>query len=194
MTGPRLYGLIAQKQAGKDSLGNFLVEKHGYENVKMVEPLRRALLTLDPIVDWDGGEPIRLSEVVEFQGWDTAKEDTPEVRRLMQVFGTEVARDQFGQDFWVNTARRVIQDILDDGVSVVVTDIRFPNEAQMIYDLGGELVKIERPGLPDQDGHASESAWRSIQPDRIFWNDADLQKVERYADHLATFGRIPSNV
>ena len=28
------------------------------------------------IVDWDGGEPI-LSEVVEFQGWDTAKEDTP---------------------------------------------------------------------------------------------------------------------
>ena len=46
MTGPRLYGLIAQKQAGKDTLGNFLVEKHGYENVKMVEPLRRALLTL----------------------------------------------------------------------------------------------------------------------------------------------------
>ena len=97
------------------------------------------------------------------------------------------------RDFWVNTARRVIQDILDDGVSVVVTDIRFPNEAQMIYDLGGELVKIERPGLPDQDGHASERLAQH-PADRIFWNDADLQKVERYADHLATFGRIPSNV
>ncbi len=36
-----------------------------------------------------------------------------------------------------------------------ITDVRYPNEAERIHSWGGEIWKIERPGL-ESDGHATE--------------------------------------
>jgi len=50
-----------------------------------------------------------LSEDVDDYGWQIAKQN-PAVRRLLQVFGTEVGRKQFGSEFWVDIALKDLED------------------------------------------------------------------------------------
>lgn len=93
------------------------------------------------------------------------------VRQLLQHMGTE-ARTVFGEDFWVDqvlprptTSRgqwlgeadrnHVLRVMYPDTSTLVFTDLRFPNEAQRIIDLGGFIIEVVRPGV-ESDGHASE--------------------------------------
>src|SRR5690606_741544 len=75
-----------------------------------------------------------------------AKTD-PEVRRLLQKLGTEVGRNMIGENVWVSIMARKIDDHRSAGHPVVVTGLRFPNEPQMIRELGGRTVWIDRPSL-----------------------------------------------
>ena len=64
----------------------------------------------------------------------------PEVRRLLQVIGTEAGRDIHGIDVWVDMTFDAIQKLGPDQ-PVVLTDIRFANEAQRLRSHGGHLVR-----------------------------------------------------
>lgn len=88
-------------------------------------------------------------------------------RRYQQLYGTEAHRDVFGNNFWVDAllpqpdafARGELA-LKFRGIDVlVITDVRFQNEAERILDLGGDVWRIDadkRLGpLPD-DAHPSE--------------------------------------
>jgi hypothetical protein len=57
--------------------------------------------------------------------------------------------------------------------AVAFTDLRYPNEAQRILDLGGEVWEIIRPGL-SSDGHASETPLPRELVSRRIRNDGHL--------------------
>lgn len=87
------------------------------------------------------------------------------VREFLQRYGTESHRDVFGADFWLDAAlplkfgtvgpeRGHFPDPYGDAL-YVVTDVRFPNEAQRVRDLGGVMVKVVGPET-DTGSHASE--------------------------------------
>ena len=69
------------------------------------------------------------------------------------------------------------------GVKVVfISDMRFPNEADLVKELGGCVIRIQRPGLDDGDGHASEHALDDYQGwNAEINNNADLAKLQRLA-------------
>ena len=50
-----------------------------------------------------------------------------------------------------------IEKAAADGFDVVVTDARFPNEGELIYELGGVVIEIQREGVDTTDTHASEA-------------------------------------
>lgn len=190
-----LIGLIGKKRSGKDSFAATLVEDHGYKRVAFADPLRDALLRLDPYVDavvLDNGElqPYRLSEVIRTLGWERAKDEVPEVRRLLQAFGTDAIRT-IDADFWVRAGADVIgaERLSPDPKPVVVTDVRFPNEAEAIRSRGGILVRIDRPGF-DGDGHATETALDDYVPDVIVTNDGTLAQLGDSARAVA--GNLPT--
>lgn len=201
MTAP-LIGLMGQKRSGKDQTAAFLREELGYVRVAFADPMRQALVELDPIVS--GFSPTRLSDVIEEHGWDGYKESPygEEIRALMQRFGTESIR-KLDDGFWVRMAMRKAVDLIEGGLltskdgeiweperepePVVITDCRFPNEAEAIRNAGGALVVIERPGLPDNDTHASENAWRGIVPDYVIHNDGTLDDLRRKAVKVAGY-------
>lgn len=156
-----VLGLIGKKRTGKDTFATVLVEQFGYTRVAFADPLRQAALELDPIV----GRPalpgqlaplsdVRLSDVVDVLGWEKAKDYVPEVRRILQRFGTESIR-KIDPDFWITQALRTIDKI--DG-PVVVTDVRYENEAEAIKRLGGLLGRIVRDVPGATDSHPSETA------------------------------------
>lgn len=85
-------------------------------------------------------------------------------REYLQRFGTEVGRDLFGYDFWVDqvlpakgkSAAKQLKEQYQGVDYVVLTDLRFPNEAQRVLDLGGEVWWVERPGV-NAGAHVSEA-------------------------------------
>lgn len=178
-----LLGLGGKLRAGKDEVANHLVERHGYVKLGMSDALLEAALVLDPIVDWDdfySGEPVRLSERVRRVGYVEAKKN-PEVRRFLQVLGTEFGRNMIDENIWVDIMRRKIRGWLDSGFSVVVTGIRYPNELDMIRRLGGEAWWIDRSAATGST-HASENSVSPFEFDRIVFNNGTLDDLYRKVD------------
>lgn len=173
---------MGYKRSGKDSLAARLVNAHGWARYAFADPMRAMLESLDPIVTL-GGQRLRLSDVLAMHsGWDGAKERLPEVRRLMQALGTEAGRAILGEDVWVTTTMREVDRTPGP---VVVTDVRFPNEAQAVVDRGGVLVRVLRPTLRRDDPHPSENSVDDVGADYTVVNDGTLDDLQAVADLIA---------
>lgn len=140
---PRLIALTGAAGSGKSTAANYLVEHHGYVRVRFAGPLKdmmRAIGMAESEIEGDEKE-------TEFRYLGGK---TP--RYAMQTLGTEWGRNCMGEDFWVNLWRE--RTIGHD--RVVVDDCRFPNEAEVIHELGGKIIKITgRGGIAG--AHASEA-------------------------------------
>lgn len=70
---------------------------------------------------------------------------SPEIRKLLQIEGTENGRNIYGDDIWTKTLRSWIDlRAIRDGIDVVlITDCRFPNEVKFIEDMGGIIIRVE---------------------------------------------------
>jgi hypothetical protein len=64
------------------------------------------------------------------------------------------------------------------GRKVVIDDVRFPNEAEMIRNLGGELWLVDRPGVAYDGDHASEGALADVLPDAVINNSGSLENLQ----------------
>ena len=63
--------------------------------------------------------------------------------------GTEVGRNVFHPDFWVIKTKQQMHTLMSMGVeNFVITDVRFPNEIDMIHHEGGILIEVERGVQP----------------------------------------------
>jgi hypothetical protein len=61
--------------------------------------------------------------------------------KLLQWWGTEFRRNNFGQNYWVDQWKAAVNPKAD---IVFSTDMRFSNEAQAVTDLGGFTVQVNR--------------------------------------------------
>lgn len=164
---PPLIGLTGKARAGKDSVAFALSAVAGYKRVALADPLKEMALAIDPLV----GRRYHLTDVVEVEGWEGAKE-VPEVRRFLQRLGTEGVRGTFGAGAWIALLAARIEGTDNP---VVVTDVRFPNEAKWVRDAGGVVWRIERPtsGAGGNADHASERV-DGIEVDVVIRNDGTL--------------------
>jgi hypothetical protein len=122
-----LFGLTGPPGCGKDAAADHLAEAHGFARVAFADPIRQAALILDPYIPGTG----RLSDVVHQYGWTTAKTRWPEVRRILQLLGTELAADPWR---WEQT----LQELSDLGYPVVEFPTgsvqRMTKATQLMYD------------------------------------------------------------
>jgi hypothetical protein len=103
-------------------------------------------------------------------------------RHMMQTIGTEWGRNCIHPNLWV----LAWQHLLPKNRDVVADDVRFQNEAQVIRDLGGIIIQIERPGTGSLAAHASEQ--QGIKGDIIIQNDRSLDDLYTDLDWcLSTF-------
>lgn len=125
--------------------------------------------------------------------WQSKRPALAEItgRQYLQYLGAN-ARVVFGDSFWVDqvlpnpnlstmwkdaanvgellTASYPLSDIL------CVTDVRYPNEAVRVRQLGGTVIEVTRPGI-DSDGHSSETALPRELVDHTIKNDGDLHDL-----------------
>jgi len=170
MTLPKLIGLYSTAPGcGKTTAANLLIE---HQRVSFAAPLKRAVWNMLNDLGLEG-----------FRYVYTDKEAIiPELgvsaRHMMQTLGTEWGRACIHPDFWVMIARVETQRIITNGGCVVIDDVRFPNEAAMIRNLGGELWRIDRPGVSYDGNHSSEGGLEGITPDKVIINDGTLVQLK----------------
>lgn len=164
---PRItvVGISGYGQSGKDTIGSTLVA-HGYVRDAFADRIREGLYRLDPLLE-DGR---RVTQLVDELGWEKAKTSTPEVRALLQRLGVDMGRGILGDNVWVDlTLNRV-----PDGARLVITDCRFPNEAEAVKRLGGTMWRVWRPGYEPVNSHYSEVALDDWVFDRRFENTGTM--------------------
>jgi len=162
-----LIGISGKMGSGKDTLSivinyvadNFApesianweqpVNEFTYANKKYSEKLKYMVCFLIGC-DRSDLEDREFKEKELGEEWDGL---TP--RKLLQLLGTEAGRHIIHPNIWVNA---LFADYEKDS-NWIITDVRFPNEAEAIKDKGGILIRIERPQLIERDfEHLSETA------------------------------------
>jgi len=170
MSLPRLIGLYSPAPGcGKTTVADLLIE---HQRVSFAAPLKEAVSNMLHELGLPGFNYAYIDkEAIVLEVGVSA-------RHMMQTLGTEWGRACIHPDFWVMIARAKTQRIMADGRSVVIDDVRFPNEAAMIRDLGGELWRIDRPGVSYDGEHSSEGALEDITPDRVIVNDGTITQLK----------------
>lgn len=183
---PSVYGLTGPAQHGKDTIADFLVQEHGFTRFAFADKLKAFVLAQNPYIEYEGySPPIRLQDTVAYMGWEDAKK-VPEVGRLLQVTGTEAAREVLGEDVWVNAVKADAMRALAAGGSVVFSDVSFQNERDLVDLLGGTMIRVLRTnpdGTPFDNGrdptHISEYNRREgLKVDQTIHNDGSLAEFQ----------------
>jgi hypothetical protein len=96
-------------------------------------------------------------------------------RTFMQKVGTEMFRNCLREDIWIQLLTKRLTDLSERAKRgeiatpsmVFITDVRFPNEAQAIRDMGGYIVKIVREGFSKsgENLHPSEKFINEMKAD-----------------------------
>ena len=177
----RNIAFIGKARSGKDTAASFLVRERSYTRVAFADPLKEMALRIDPLVRtqsaWE--PPVRLAKLVGDVGWEYAKDNYPEVRRLLQSIGQ--AQRDFDPDYWVNVVRRKLNAAESWNLPVVVTDVRYRNEAEMLQARGFRLVRIIRPvfGTNPELQHVSETELDDFHTEWAVYNDGDVTQLRR---------------
>lgn len=160
MSAKRIVGLAGHIGSGKGEIAQIL-ERLGYVRLKFAQPLRDMLHAIGLTKQHTDGA---LKEVP----CDLLAGRTP--RWAMQSLGTEWGRELIHPDIWILLwkARAAEYD------RIVVDDVRFPNEAAAIHELGGVVWLVFRSGLLMAD-HESEYHIDSLPTDSSINNCGSLE-------------------
>lgn len=189
-----LIGLTGRAGAGKDTCAEILAH-YGFHALAFADALREEVTEAFSVPRWvfvqraaketdrpalairNCINPAFRDRMVEL-GHGLDEDRSP--RWIMQRWGTEFRRAQnplywiFALDFRVRMAYRNGQRRL------VVTDVRFDNEAECVRGLLGRVLQVHRPELralqPDSATHSSEPV-TPLPADDVIHNDGDREHL-----------------
>lgn len=192
----KIVGLCGFAGSGKDTVGK-IFQEYGYEKYSMAKPLKDIISILfswdrdmiDGITDesriWREQPDIWWTNKLNWRekyGCDF----TPRI--CLQSFGTDLIRNQFHNDMWLNVMERYLMDTTSD---IIITDSRFYNELNKIKELNGYIIRVKRKEDPlwvndvlsgvdkkiiskEYNIHESEIDWVDFNSDFIIDNSKDL--------------------
>lgn len=143
-----LVGFTGRAGVGKTVTAEWFEAQHEIKILSFAEPLKESLSALTGLSIDHFKDPILKEKVIP--GLDT----TPRI--LMQLMATDFIRDMVDPDFWLWRMRQALSKYSHR--DIMIDDVRFPNEAEMIRINGGTIVHLRRSfvSTTDQTGHKSE--------------------------------------
>lgn len=167
----QIIGITGRKYHGKDSVARELTLQ-GFTVKRFAGPLK-AMLRAFYIEH--GVEPATIYRKIEGDlkehPCSLLRGKTP--RYAMQTLGTEWGRQLIADDLWTESLAHRAEGI----DKVVVPDVRFPNEADTLARLDGELWRVDASGrVPETAGsdHSSETSVDSLAVHKEISNDGTL--------------------
>lgn len=90
----------------------------------------------------------QFSKLLKNGQYDIIMSSWISIRQLMQYVGTNVCRQYISNDVWINAT-------LHNTNNIVIADLRFKRECEIMKKYNGTLIYINRPGC-EPGNHASE--------------------------------------
>ena len=160
----RLIGISGPARSGKDTAGQILKKLTKLECYALADPIKD---TVKNLFEWND----RHSD------GDLKDLDDPRFgfspRKAYQLFGTEFGRG-LSEDLWLNLAQIKAEKL----GGLIVTDIRFENEATWIRKSGGVIIHIQRAACKSVLKHESENGIRIKGDDWIATNDGLANELD----------------
>lgn len=185
----RLIGINGFKTSGKDTAAEFIKEltPEPVQRVAFADKLKEMAAKALGFEPEDDRYLIPLMNKCK-EGWEFRihAPEWPEVdywitgREYLQWFG-QGAREVFGDTFWIDQvlpADGMLKRRYPGAKLIVVTDVRYPNEAERVLNLGGKVWEVVRPGL-ESDGHVSEVQLDRSLVTKTIVNDGSLDELRR---------------
>lgn len=107
-------------------------------------------------------------------------------RLILQGWGTDFRRNLCHKEYW--TSRLLQKAVIlkrKDCKYLIIPDVRFHNEADVIRTVGGRLIRVARTLATTIDHHASEKEQLDIVVDYTVANSGSLAELKQQAEQLA---------
>lgn len=135
-----LIGFSGKKGSGKSYFADYLVNNKLFIKLSFASPLKEITKILFNLSDEDVKDPIK-KELIN-------PKFNASPRELMQWLGTDIMREEFNKKFnysgsiWIDSVKDKVKTLLEDNKDVVIDDVRFQNEVDMIHSLGGIVINL----------------------------------------------------
>jgi hypothetical protein len=190
-----LVGIVGKKGVGKDTVALWFNKHHDAKLYSFAAPIKKFAS------EYMGLTYKQLHTLEGKEGYDPYWGTTP--RRILQHIGSSMRSLPIEPkgSFWIKYLMRELDAIRDreekedvpvaDRTLVVVSDVRYPNEASAIRERGGILIKVIRDtGLPE-DLDSSEQQSDKIPCNITLNNDKSISDL--YQELGTTFAKAFSD-
>jgi len=191
MKTPKLIGISGRIHAGKDTVGQIIqlldTRKHynleiALESFHLYEKfsswqIQKFAGKLKQIGGILAGVPPTAFESQDFKNSSMGPNwGEMTYRTFLQRLGTEAIRNNIHTNAWVNAT---MADYTSED-KWLITDVRFPNEAQAIVDRGGIVIRVVRDESISNslELHESETALDDWNFDHVIRNYGSLGQLE----------------
>ena len=207
-----IIGLAGLAGSGKDTVANFIVEKHEFVRVSFADALKDASAV---IFSWPRN--MLEGDTIESRDWREQVDSywsakfgyavTPRI--MLQKFGTDVCRSHLHDNIWINCVEKKLQENCKNKLNTIITDVRFPNEVKMIHNAGGKVFRVKRGADPawwdlaikansdkasvdlitnkleiEYNLHISEWAWVGTSFDSVINNNGTLEELNEAVTNI----------
>jgi len=158
-----IIGFLGRKGHGKDTASDYLVDNYGYVKIALATPLKEACRIL---FDFDEEQLYGNKKENIDPNWNVSP------RTVYQYLGTDIFRRDINKiipdikdNFWAKRLENKICQIMSEayGTDIVISDVRFQNEVDVIHGFGGTVIKIFRPNIENESNHISECGIERIK-------------------------------
>ena len=185
-----IIGICGLIGCGKGTVGDILVDDYGFTKLSFADKLKDGVAT---VFNWD--RAMLEGDTVESREWRETQDDfwtretgrTITPRLVLQEFGTDCMRHGFDDGIWVSLVKQEL--VKYPNKNFVIPDVRFPNEANMIKSIHGEVWRVRRGqdpvwmrmyqdiGVEPKDVHESEWRWAKVDFNHIIYNDLGIDEL-----------------
>jgi len=192
-------GIVGLRHSGKTTIAKeFLAQNANYQKLALADPLKDSAVEMCNTFLAKYNRPLITRKDIEI--------NKAQFRLMLQWLGTEFAREYVGpDDFWINLFRTRVQKVENAGGSVVCDDVRFPNEAARLREMGFLIVKVNRDEIARQKSlriagdvganHPSETSVNLIDAD-IYLNEVPQSRISETVAYIINLceTKVPKSV
>lgn len=167
-----LIGITGRAGAGKDTVADSLVTRHGFTKISWADSLKAGMAAMGFPEPANREDKEKLIPGFNFS-W----------REAAQKLGTEWGR-HLDPDIWLKTTERRMRRATD---RFVIADVRFNNEADMVRRKGGVMLFLHgrAADLGENAGHASEAGVLfKPEHDHMIDNGLDFEFTQQQVDFV----------